>query len=71
MMAELALRLVLFAIVGVVGWLGGGTIGVLAGAGLDLKLLPEQPSGPGTTVTSLVGGVGFIGCHRGHGRRRR
>lgn len=64
-MAALVIRLALFAIVGLIGWLLGGTVGVFAGIGLDLFLLSEQPSGPGATVTSLVWGTGFIGAIAG------
>lgn len=61
-MIALLLRLVLFAVVGLIGWFVGGTIGVFAGAGLDLLVLADQPSGPGATVVSLVWGTGMIGA---------
>lgn len=64
-MAALVIRLALFAIVALIGWLLGGTVGGFAGIGLDLFLLSEQPSGPGATVTSLVWDTGFIGAIAG------
>lgn len=35
-------RLILFAIVGIGGWMIGGTIGAFAGVGLDLLLIGER-----------------------------
>lgn len=61
-MAAILIRLVLFAVVGVAGWMVGSMVGIAVGIGIDLVFLRDQPAGPGATVISAVWGTALIGA---------
>jgi hypothetical protein len=56
------MRLLLFAVVGIAGWMVGSVVGIAVGIGIDLVFLGDQPSGPGATVVSTVWGTAMIGA---------
>lgn len=55
-------RLILFAVVGIAGWVFGSLVGLGIGIAIDLVLVAGQPSGPGATVVSTIWGTAFIGA---------
>ena len=61
-MATLVVRLVLFAVVSLAGWVVGSLVGIVTGIAIDLLFLADQPSGPGATVVSTVWGTALIGA---------
>lgn len=55
-------RLILFAIVGIGGWMIGGTIGAFAGVGLDLLLIGERAPEFGVAVSPFFWIGGWLGA---------
>jgi hypothetical protein len=62
LLAAVVMRLLLFAVVGIAGWMVGSVVGIAVGIGIDLVFLGDQPSGPGATVVSTVWGTAMIGA---------
>ncbi len=58
-------RLTLFAVVGIGGWLTGGTIGGFVGAGLDLLFVGDKPPAFGVIVAPSFWTLGWLGAIAG------
>lgn len=60
--AAIAVRVVLFAVVGMAGWSVGATLGGVIGVGLDLMFTGERMPGPGVAVSPFWWICGWLGA---------
>ncbi len=66
-LAVIAVRLVLFAVVGITGWMVGGTLGGVVGVGLDMMFIGERMPEPGAAVSPFWWICGWLGAIGGMG----